>query len=233
MKKYYIDGKIFESEEEAMQFALVENLSFAEIEEISVDSEEILGEKVIEEEPEENPDEDSAVTQREVDAMTALAHYNELDDQTKKEVLSVALGTSTGEAHDKVFPRKMTTSEVLNGGYLEDMLAKISDGQCPVSGCGLHWSQLSVDLSESAKEDLKEPLILCHIEKEHHEVYKLLKELIPIPEDPKDSKDNHCKKTELSLEELANAIKADPELRREFYPKAFKKLSERDQVTYR
>ena len=230
--KFRVGNEFFESSAEAYEHCIEEDISLEEIEELE---EESLSIDVTSEE-EENLDEETAVTEEEMNGVIVLENYNQIKDQTlRKQVLSVALGQSTG--HDKKFSKPLKTSEIPEE-YMQQFVQKISSGQCPVSSCQLHWSQLNVDLSESAKEELKEQLVLGHIESEHPKIYEFLKELFPIPGTPKDKREvphavtsntEQCTDSEkLSREELADAIKADPELRRQFYLKAFRTLSNRD-----
>jgi hypothetical protein len=179
---------------------------------------------------EESEDEplDEGVSEEEARGATILEHYGEIDDQTlRKMVLSRALGQSVGS--DKKFPEQIKLSDVPQE-YLRQFKEKIESGYCPVSGCGLHCSQLGNGLSGEAEEEFKEQLILSHIEKEHPKVYEMLKDLFPVPEKTEvDVQHVEVSNPEsCSREELAKAIFSDPQLTREFYLRAFKKLQGKD-----
>lgn len=181
-------------------------------------------------EPEENLDESEGLTEEEVKGAIVLENYSQIDDDTlKKQILSVALGQSTN--HDKKFPEQIKLSDVPQE-YLRQFRQKIEGGLCPVSGCGVHYTQLGQNLSKEAEDDLKEELILDHISKEHPLIWTMVKHLFQIPEKsdlPSQQKTwtpnpESCSK-EMNNEELSQEIASNPELRAKLF-RAWKALEE-------
>lgn len=227
--KYKVRNEIFDSSSEAYDYCEEENISLEEVEEVEEGNLENLaeGEKesIIVDSAEE-PLEESGMTEEEVRGAIVLENYQNIEDENlKKQVLSRALGQSVGS--DKKFSEPIKLSEV-DRAYLERLHEKLSRGVCPE--CDKHYTQLGQDLSLEAEEDLKEGLILSHIEKEHPKIYEMLKDLFPVPQKTETgvqhvmiSNPESC-----SREELAKTISSDPQLSREFYLKAFKKLQGKD-----
>jgi hypothetical protein len=167
-------------------------------------------------EPEENIDESEGLTEEEVRGAVVLGNYENIEDETlRKQVLSVALGQSTN--HDKKFQEPIKISDVPEK-YFKRFAEKINCGACPE--CAVHYSQLGLNLSREAEEDLKEELVLPHISKEHPKTWEMIKDLYNIPKKAKlphqqvtwTPNPENCS-AELTKEELSQKIASDPDLR--------------------
>jgi DNA-directed RNA polymerase subunit RPC12/RpoP len=199
-------------------------------------------------EPEEILDQETSMTEGEVRGAIVLQSYSNIEDETlKKEILSVALGQST--EHNKKFAEPVKTSDA-EVRFYEEALGKLLDKNsvaCPY--CGLSWERLYGEIKgkkeELSKEEIEKSfptLRILHVKSEHKGVYELIKGLFtPEREEGDDAlpsgelmpnqtgapNPEQCTE-ELSKEELAEAISSDPELRRQFYLQAFRKLSNRN-----
>ena len=245
-----LTGEFFRTEEEVIGSLKKENvegdfdyyydiieLSEEDIEDLqeTLESlEEVLGEVDSSPEPTENLDEKSGLTEEEIRGIQVLKDYKNIEDEeTKKAVLSVALGQSTG--HDKKFPRQVKTGEAIEEAYKE-VIEKLGDERsisCPL--CHLAWSRISGEMKEKLSEDEKHkigiPLMrVHHVQSSHPSIWNLISYLFEIP-----------KKTEVGVqrvkvsnpescckEELAQVISESPELRKEIYREWIKKLQKRE-----
>jgi len=232
MKKFVsrLNGETFDTKEE-IQLHLVEN----GIEKEYADYYLIIDEESLSRDQEIRvPDEDSAITEDElkeriVTEKVVDSYLNdELSDTQEKLVLSTMLGRSTGKAHDKVFAKDTELSEVPRE-YLKQFSEKINQGQCPVSGCGIHYTQLGQNLSAEAEEELKEGLILSHIEQKHPKIWEMLKHQFPNPKKTsvgvqhvEVSNPESCSKH--SKEELTKFLLSNEEARKRFYRRWIKSL---------
>jgi len=188
---------------------------------------------------EEIPDEDSAITEREMEARVILDNYDKIEDETTKtEVLSVALGLSRGQ--DKKLPKQIPYTEAFKA-YYERAVEKLQDERmiaCPI--CEKLWKTIYENMKENLAEQHKElevkvPLMrISHIKAKHKGLWRVLKHLFAIPEKKKlpheqetyTSNPEHCSE-KLSREELAEKLAENPELRKEFFRKWMKTLQEK------
>lgn len=250
--KYKVKNEIFDSSIEAVNYCDEEDISLEEIEEVE---EENLS--VIEENPAENPIEESVITTdreiaeaRELEKEVGAYMKGDLYEVEEKQLISKLAGAETG--HRKDFPEMPKTSNIFEVRY-KDALAKLRDPEslaCPV--CGLTWERIT---SEIKRENLSQvdvtkkyessfPIIRAlHVQAEHPAIAKLVNGLFQGEEEVNEESvtgnlmpnqtgapnPEQCNdKKKLSKEELAEAIQADPETRRRFYLQAFRKLSKRD-----
>jgi len=185
----------------------------------------------------ENLDESEAITEEEVRGAIILENYDQIEDETtKKQVLSVALGQSTG--HDKKFAKPVKTSEAFKEAYsrIIEKLQNEESVACPI--CGLEWSRIEEDMKENLGFDTqhsnlegKFPVVrIHHIQASHPSIWKLLAYLFEIPEKTEVGvqKVQVSNPESCSKEELAQVISESPELRKEFYREWIKKLQKRE-----
>jgi hypothetical protein len=232
LKKFVsrLNGEIFDTEDEILLHLIDSGIEADFAYYYDIMEEEFFSED------EENriPDEASAVEEdalkeRIVTEKVVDSYLNgELSDTQEKMVLSTMLGRSTGKVHDKVFPENIKLSQIPRE-YLKQFSEKINQGQCPVSGCGIHYTQLGQNFSAEAEEELKEGIILSHIEQKHPQIWEMLKDLFPTPKKSsvgvqhvKVSNPESCSK--YSKEELTEFLKSNEEARKQLYRRWIKSL---------
>lgn len=240
--KYEVDGRIFDSEDEAIQYCAEEMISTANITEI--EEEEIIGNSP---EKDESLDESGAVTEREKQGAIILEHYNEIKDKTLKGmVLSTALGQET--KHDKKFLPKRTTENLVKESYrfyLEE-LADEDSKFCRF--CGREWTRIAKGMKENLEsltkqhQELETPLPIIrvfHVRAKHPQIWSFIKDLFKIPEsqkfkhagEPYTSNPESCSGEDLenlSAEEIGERIGKDPELRRKFFKEWMLRLQKKE-----
>ena len=137
--RFKVKNEYFSDLESALDYVVEEGLSTKDIEVCTVaDETENLAEKEV-------PVEETAMTQEEFEELQQdnklVENYSELDDTTKKIVLSRIAGKVTGKPHNKKFNESVKTGEAVEKAYgnVIEQLQNPNIEQCPV--CGLHISQ--------------------------------------------------------------------------------------------
>lgn len=244
--KFEVDGKIFDSEEEAVQFCAENEIPTASIV-VFEDGEE---ETSIEENPEETPSKTECITEEELvqkaNARTLLENIDEIEDETDKTaVIQKALNLTQDKREKtsvKYFEPKETTETYIKNRYqkLIDRLSDVDSKVCPI--CNREWSTLSKDtedLTQHKELEGRFPMIrIQHIKSKHPSIWKFIKDLFKISEGSQlphhgkywSSNPESCseEETELSREELTSEIISNPKLRKLLFERWIQKKKKRE-----
>jgi hypothetical protein len=244
-KKFKVNELVFEKEQDAFDYCESQNISPEDIETIFVKGEEENLSESIEEGDESGEILDETTAKEvEIDVITldearksTVENYDELDETTKKMVLSRLAGQVTG--HDQVFRETPTTEDIeKRGAYVKYMLRKIEEGMCPA--CEVHYSQLSTaqGLHGKTAEELKGELVELHMLSKHKELYEILKEFtspreegdteLPsgelMPNQTGAPNPEQCNLENLSRDEIAEMLTKDPDALKRFYKRALDRM---------